>query len=91
MTTKFDDIVTQIKGLAKHNEFDVIEVTEEGDGGTVILRNISYHSLIIDVSDESEFNLSTIRYPDEAEKNKKTVKSLRGVYGYLNEYADSWE
>ncbi len=65
------------------------DIEELGDN--VIVLHMSSYSILIDLpfreNGDTEFSLSTIRYEDEEEKNFKTVKTFRGVKGYINKYS----
>lgn len=87
--TQFEKAIKEITDLAEELEYDVVEAMEEGEGGTITLRNITY-SIMIDVEDDGSYSLSTLKEEDEEESNFKEVKTLKGVKGYLKKFGHDW-
>lgn len=85
----FNTFTKEMETIAEQYEYDFIETMEEGQGGTITLRNISY-TLLIDMSDEGVFTLSTMKEDDDTESNTKEVKTIRGVKGYLKKFGHDW-
>lgn len=85
----FDTFTDDMATIAEQYEYDFIEAMEEGQGGTVTLRNIEY-TLLIDMSDKGVFTLSTMKDEDEEESNTKEVKTMKGVKGYLKKFGHNW-
>ena len=95
MTTHtYETDLFRIENIAEETG-NLCEVGELGDN--VIILHMASYKILIDLpfreNGDTEFSLSTIRYEDELsgyegeEKNFKTVKTFRGVKGYINKYS----
>ena len=89
-TNTYETDLVRIENIAEETG-NLCEVGELGDN--VIILHMASYKILIDLpfreNGDTEFSLSTIRYEDEEgeEKNFKTVKTFRGVKGYINKYS----
>ncbi len=90
-THSYETDLFKVENIAEETG-NLTEVGELGDN--VIILHMASYKILIDLpfreNGDTEFSLSTIRYEDEEEeeKNLKTVKTFRGVKGYINKFSN---